>query len=82
MAGYASINGLELYYEIRGVGRPLVLIHGALMTIGLMNDYPSRLAASRRVIAVELQGHGHTADIDRPLRFELLADDIVTGLIT
>jgi pimeloyl-ACP methyl ester carboxylesterase len=78
--GFASVNGLELYYETRGAGRPLVLIHGALMTIGLMNDYPARLAASRQVIAVELQAHGHTADIDRPLRFELLADDIVALL--
>src|SRR5215471_10751389 len=65
-AGFAAIDGLELYYETRGAGRPLVLIHGALMTIGLMKDYPSRLAADRQVIAVELQGHGHTADIDRP----------------
>src|SRR5215472_6073365 len=79
-AGFAAINGLELYYETRGAGRPLVLIHGALMSIGLMKDYPARLAASRQVIAVELQAHGHTADIDRPLRFELLADDIVALL--
>jgi pimeloyl-ACP methyl ester carboxylesterase len=79
-AGFAAINGQELYYEAQGAGPPLVLIHGALMTIGLMKDYPSRLAASRKVIAVEAQGHGHTADIDRPLRFELLADDIA-GLL-
>jgi pimeloyl-ACP methyl ester carboxylesterase len=79
-AGFAPVDGLELYYETRGAGRPLVLIHGALMTIGLMKDYPARLAAGRQVIAVELQAHGHTADIDRPLRFELLADDIV-GLL-
>jgi pimeloyl-ACP methyl ester carboxylesterase len=72
-AGFAAIDGLQLYYETRGAGRPLLLIHGALMTIGLMKDYPARLAAGRQVIAVELQAHGHTADIDRPLRFELLA---------
>jgi len=79
-AGFAAIDDLELYYETRGAGRPLVLIHGALMTISLMKDYPARLAADRQVIAVELQAHGHTADIDRPLRFELLADDIVALL--
>jgi pimeloyl-ACP methyl ester carboxylesterase len=77
---FAAINGLALYYQRQGTGRPLVLIHGALMTIGLMKDYPLRLAADRQVIAVELQGHGHTADIDRPLRFELLAGDIVALL--
>jgi pimeloyl-ACP methyl ester carboxylesterase len=49
---FASVNGLALYYETRGTGRPLVLIHGALMTIGLMQDYPARLAAGRQVIAV------------------------------
>src|SRR5215471_3338600 len=64
-AGFAAIDGLELYYETRGAGRPLVLIHGALMTIGLMKDYPARLAASRQVIAVELQAHGHTGDVDQ-----------------
>ena len=78
--GFAPVNGLSLYYETSGVGTPLVLIHGSLMTIGLMNDFPARLAEFRRVIAVELQGHGHTADIDRPLRYELLADDIAALL--
>jgi pimeloyl-ACP methyl ester carboxylesterase len=76
----AAVNGLALYYETRGTGRPLVLIHGALMTIGLMQDYPARLAAGRQVIAVELQGHGHTADAARPLRFEQMADDIAALL--
>jgi pimeloyl-ACP methyl ester carboxylesterase len=76
----AAVNGLALYYETRGTGRPLVLIHGALMTIGLMQDYPARLAAGRQVIAVERQGHGHTADAARPLRFEQMADDIAALL--
>src|SRR5882757_9810649 len=58
---YASVNGLQLYYETRGTGRPLVLPHGGLMTIDLIfGPLLEPLAASRQVIAVELQGHGHT----------------------
>jgi pimeloyl-ACP methyl ester carboxylesterase len=73
---YAEVNGLEMYYEIHGTGRPLVLLHGALSATGTTfgNVLPS-LAETRRVIAVELQAHGRTADIDRPLRYELIADD-------
>ena len=77
---FARLGELELYYETQGTGPPLVLIHGSLMTADLLNDYPARLAARRRVITVELQGHGHTRDIGRPLRYELLADDIATLL--
>jgi pimeloyl-ACP methyl ester carboxylesterase len=73
---YARVNGLDLYYEIHGSGQPLVVLPGAYMTIEAMGELVPQLAAARRVIAVELQGHGHTADIERPLRFELLADDI------
>jgi pimeloyl-ACP methyl ester carboxylesterase len=69
--GYADVNGLKMYYEIRGSGKPLVLLHGAF---GWATEYPA-LAKNRRVIAVELQGHGHTADIDRPLTYEQMADD-------
>jgi pimeloyl-ACP methyl ester carboxylesterase len=68
---YATVNGLKMYYEIHGTGRPLVLLHGAF---GWATVYPA-LAKDRQVIAVELQGHGHTADIDRPLTYEQLADD-------
>ena len=68
---YTTVNGLKMYYEIRGEGEPLVLLHGAF---GLAMDLPA-LAKNRRVIAVELQGHGHTADIDRPLSVEQMADD-------
>ncbi len=68
---YATVNSLKMYYEIRGEGEPLVLLHGAF---GLAMDLPA-LAKNRRVIAVELQGHGHTADVDRPLSVEQLADD-------
>src|SRR5215210_325669 len=73
---YAEVNGLNIYYEIHGFGQPLVLLHGAYMTIDLMKEIVPALAGSRQVIAVELQGHGHTADIDRPLSYELMADDI------
>jgi pimeloyl-ACP methyl ester carboxylesterase len=80
-AGYAPVNGLQMYYEVHGEGRPLVLLHGNLSTIGL--DFgaiiPS-LAKGRQVIAVEQQAHGHTADIDRPLRIRLWAEDTVALL--
>jgi pimeloyl-ACP methyl ester carboxylesterase len=74
-AGYAPVNGLEMYYEVHGEGAPLLLLHGAYMTIELMDAIVPGLAASRQVIAVELQGHGHTADIDRPITYEQMADD-------
>jgi pimeloyl-ACP methyl ester carboxylesterase len=72
---YASVNGLEMYYEIHGTGEPLVLLHGAYMTIDAMGEVVPSLAKTRRIIAVELQGHGRTADIDRPLSYEQMADD-------
>src|SRR5579872_7348140 len=76
---YAPVNGLNLYYEVHGTehtGQPLVLLPGGFMTVEAMGEIVPRLAATRRVIGVELQGHGHTADIDRPLRYEFMADDI------
>src|SRR5258708_2081831 len=73
---YAPVNGLQLYYQIRGTGRPLVLLHGGLLTIDLnFGPLLEPLAASRQVIAVELQGHGHTADTGRPMTIEALAGD-------
>jgi pimeloyl-ACP methyl ester carboxylesterase len=76
-SGYAPVNGLQLYYESHGDGGvPLVVLHGAFMSTGMMWPMVSTLAASRRVIAADLQGHGRTADIDRPLRFDQLADDV------
>ena len=72
---YAEVNGLNMYYEIHGTGEPLVLLHGAYMTIDAMGEVVPSLAETRRVIAVELQAHGHTADIDRPLSYEQMADD-------
>ena len=77
IGSYASVNGLELYYELHGEGRPMVLLHGALGTIeSCFAALLPALAATRRVIAVELQGHGHTADIDRPLSYEHMAEDV------
>jgi pimeloyl-ACP methyl ester carboxylesterase len=77
----ASVNGLPLYYEEHGSGPPLVLLHGGLHTIGLsFGALIPYLAASHRVIAVELQGHGHTADIDRIPTYPDLADDVAALL--
>ena len=73
---YASVGDLKMYYEIHGTGRPLVLLHGAFMSATV---YPA-LAESRQVIAVDLQGHGRTADIDRPFTFEQMADDVAALL--
>jgi hypothetical protein len=77
---YAEVNGLKMYYEVHGAGSPLVVLHGAFMTIGAMGALVPMLAEARQVVAVELQGHGHTADVDRPLSYEQMADD-VAGLI-
>src|SRR5690606_26134634 len=73
--GYAPVNGLKMYYEVYGEGRPLVLIHGAYMTLeGPMREMAAKLAESRQVILPELQGHGRTGDINRPITYENLAD--------
>jgi pimeloyl-ACP methyl ester carboxylesterase len=80
-SGYASVNGLKMYYEIHGAGSPLVLIHGGGSTIQTTfgRVLPS-FAKKYKVIAVELQAHGHTADIDRPLSFAQDADDVAALL--
>jgi pimeloyl-ACP methyl ester carboxylesterase len=72
---YAPVGDLEMYYEIHGSGRPLILLHGAYMTIDMMGPILRGLAAIRQVVAVEQQGHGRTADVDRPLTYERMADD-------
>ena len=74
--GYADVNGLAMYYEILGSGDPVVLLHGAFMSTGPMGEMVTALAGTRQVVAVDLQGHGHTADIDRPLSYEQMADDV------
>ncbi len=81
VTGYAPINGLQMYYEIHGAGEPLLLLHGAYMSIpanwaGLI----PALSEGRQVIAVELQGHGRTSDTDRPLSYEGMADDVAALL--
>src|ERR1700693_3622343 len=73
---YAKVNGLNLYYETHGAGRPLILLHGGLMSNETFGPVLPQLAKRHQVIAPDLQGHGRTADIDRPLDVRLMADDI------
>lgn len=80
-SGYAPVNGLKMYYEIYGQGKPLVLLHGAFNTINLcFGQLIPELSKTRKIIAVELQGHGRTADIDRSFSFQSMADDVATLL--
>lgn len=80
--GYAPVDGLKMYYEIHGTGEPVVLLHGAFMTISddnwsvLINE----LAKTRKVIAVEMQGHGRTGDINRDITYENLSEDVAALL--
>src|SRR4051812_27461893 len=78
---YASVNGLQMYYQIHGTGKPLVLLHGGGSTIeSTFGRILPALAKTHQVIAIELQAHGHTKDIDRPLSFEQDADDVAVLL--
>lgn len=80
-SGYALVNGLNMYYEIYGTGAPLVLIHGGGSTIQTtFGRVLHTFAETHQVIAVEMQAHGHTADIDRPLTFQQDADDVAALL--
>jgi pimeloyl-ACP methyl ester carboxylesterase len=80
-SGYVPVNGLSMYYEIHGEGQPLVLLHGAFSAIGTsFGQVLPGLSKSRQVIAFELQGHGRTADIDRPLSLEGMAEDVTAAL--
>ena len=79
--GYADVKGLKMYYEVHGTGKPLLLIHGAFNSINTaFTQVIPELSKTHEVIAVELQGHGRTNDIDRPFSFESMADD-VAGLL-
>jgi pimeloyl-ACP methyl ester carboxylesterase len=73
---YADVNGINLYYETHGTGRPLILLHGGLGSGEMFGPLLPALAAGHQVIAPDLQGHGRTADIDRPISIEFMADDI------
>jgi pimeloyl-ACP methyl ester carboxylesterase len=73
---FVEIDGLQLYYELHGSGQPLVLLHGGFGSVEMFGPVLPLLAEGRQVVAVDLQAHGRTADVDRPLRFELMADDI------
>lgn len=76
-SGYAPVNGIKVYYEVYGEGKPLVLLHGAFMTIDLnWGQMIPELSKTRKVIAIELQGHGHTPFSDRKLSFPALASDV------
>lgn len=81
VTGYAPVNGLKMYYEIHGSGEPVVMLHGAFMAV--TNDWlvwVNELAKTRKVIAVEMQAHGRTADIKRDLTYENLSDDVAALL--
>ena len=73
---HVAVNGMQMYYEVSGAGEPLVVLHGAYMTIPSMGEIIPMLAKTHRVYAVELQGHGRTSDIDRPITYPNLADDV------
>jgi pimeloyl-ACP methyl ester carboxylesterase len=80
-SGYVPANGLDVYYESHGTGSPLALLHGAMGTIdSCFAKLLPALAAARQVIAIELQGHGHTADADRPLSYQQMAADTAVVL--
>ena len=79
--GYAPVNGLKMYYEVHGSGDPVVLLHGSFMTItNNWTQWIGKLSKTRKVIAIEMQGHGRTADIDREFSYEHLADDVAALL--
>src|SRR5215510_4246883 len=79
--GYAPVNGLKMYYEVHGSGKPVVLLHGSFMTItNNWTGWIGELVKTRKVIAVEMQGHGRTADISRDIADENLADDVAALL--
>jgi pimeloyl-ACP methyl ester carboxylesterase len=73
---YAEVNGINLYFETHGTGQPLILLHGGLGSGEMFGPTLTELAQQHQVITVDLQGHGRTADIDRPIDIRLMADDI------
>lgn len=75
-SGYSHVNGLAMYYERHGVGKPVVVLHGAYMSTESMQPLVNALARNHEVIAVDLQGHGRTGDVGRPITYEQMADDV------
>ncbi len=75
-AEYADVNGMKMYYEVSGSGDPLFVLHGSYMNIPSMGEIIPRLAKNHKVYALEFQGHGRTSDIDRPITYPNLADDV------
>jgi pimeloyl-ACP methyl ester carboxylesterase len=75
-AGYALLGDLQMYYEIHGAGEPLVLLHGGFMNIDAMEPLLPALAQRRQVIAPDLEGHGRTTHLDRPLHYTHMADGV------
>ena len=73
---YANVNGMKMYYEVSGKGDPLIVLHGAYMNIISMGEIIPKLARTHKVYALEFQGHGRTTDIDRPITYPNLADDV------
>jgi len=71
-----SVNGMQMYYEVSGAGEPLIVLHGSYMNIPSMGAIIPKLAERHKVYALELQGHGRTTDIDRPITYPNLADDV------
>ena len=81
--GYAPVNGLKMYYEVHGSGDPVVLLHGSFMAISNgfhWTEWIGELSKTRKVIAIEMQGHGRTADIKRDFSSENLAEDVAALL--
>jgi pimeloyl-ACP methyl ester carboxylesterase len=81
-SGYAQVNGLKMYYEVHGTGQPLILLHGGVGSTGMFSEIMPDLSSSREVIALDLQAHGRTADIARPLSYEAMADDVAALMKT
>ncbi|MCI0564873.1 MAG: hypothetical protein MN733_40925, partial [Nitrososphaera sp.] len=73
---YADVNGIHMYYEVSGSGDPMIVLHGSYMNIPSMGKIIPVLAKTHKVYALELQGHGRTNDIDRPITYPNLADDV------
>ena len=71
-----DVNGMKMYYEVSGTGDPLIVMHGAYMNIPAMGDIIPKLAETHKVYAIELQGHGRTTDINRPITYPNMADDV------